>query len=69
MAELVIGGTLLGVAKDLLGLFGLFEELLGILVVGIAIGVMLHRQALEGLFDLGLAGVFIHPKDFVVIAF
>src|SRR5690606_5724755 len=58
-AEAVIAGALLRVAQDLVGGVDLLE--LGLCVLGlVAVGVVLHRQATEGLLDVILRGV---PRD------
>src|SRR5690606_14783654 len=44
MAETVIGGTLLLIFKNIVGLADFFEFLLGGLVAGVAVGVIFHRQ-------------------------
>jgi hypothetical protein len=57
VAEAVVLGALLGVLQDVVGL-GRLAELLGRLrVLGVAVGVVLHRQLAVGLLDLGLAGL------------
>src|ERR1700730_14828679 len=52
MTVLVISGALLGISENLARLLGLLEALLRILVVGIAVGVILHCKAAIGLLDL-----------------
>ena len=44
MAEAVIGGALLVVLEDVVGFVDVLEFLLGVLVTGIAVRVILHRQ-------------------------
>ena len=67
--EPVVSGSLLGVAQDTIGFRRLFEEILGIGIVGIAVRMVLERQfAIRGL-DLCLAGILGHTKNFVIISF
>ena len=70
MAETVVGGTLLGIGEDAVGLGGLAEFFLGLLLVrGIAVGMPLERGLAVtglGLLDGGRAG---EGEDFVVVAF
>jgi hypothetical protein len=68
MAELVIGGTLLGIGKDFVRLFGLLEFSLGFLVIRITIRVVLHSQAAIGLFQIGIAGILLYTQYFVIVA-
>ena len=56
VAEAVVGGALVGLGKDLVGFLG-FLEALGLGIAGIAIGVMLHREAPIRLLDVGLGCV------------
>src|SRR5438067_1718130 len=67
VAVAVIGGTLVGVGQCLVGLFGLLEQLFGLGVVGIAIRMVLHREAPIRLFDGLLVGVAIDAQHLVVI--
>src|SRR5262249_36158653 len=69
MAVLIVGRALVGVSENLAGLLGFLEALLRILVVGIAVGVILHRQAAVSLLDLCFCGCFGYVEYLVVIAF
>ena len=69
MPKLVIGGTLLAITEDLVGLFDLFELGLRIFTVGVTIRVKLHRHSTIGLLQIGLTGIPIHTEHFVVISF
>jgi hypothetical protein len=69
MAELIVGGAFARVGQYFIGLLGLLEILLGLLVVGIAVGVILHGEAPVGLFQFLVAGIAGHAQYFVVIAF
>src|SRR3990172_4014890 len=51
-AQLVVLGALFTVAQHLIGLVDLLEPLLGGLVVGVFVGVVLHRQPAVGALDL-----------------
>jgi len=68
MAKLVVGLSLAGVGENLVGLLGLLEKLFGFRVVGVAVGMMLHRQTAIGLLDVVIRGVPIDTQHFVVIA-
>jgi hypothetical protein len=64
----VIGGTPVAVRKDLVGLRGLLELLLGVGIVAVDIGVQLAGEPAERLLDLGGAGASGHAQDLVVVA-
>jgi hypothetical protein len=68
MSKLIIGSPFLAVAEYLIGLFGLLEFRLPLLS-GVAIRVVLHRHTAVGFFQIGLAGIAIHPEHFVIISF
>ena len=68
MAEAVIGGALLGVLEDLVGLVDFLEVVLAVLVAGIAIGMPLHRQLAEGGLELAVARGALDLENFVVAA-
>src|SRR5581483_7286669 len=53
----VVLGALVGVGEDGVGLVGLLEALLGLLVPRVAVRVVLHGQAAVRLLDLVLGGV------------
>ena len=55
MAEAVIGGALLAVLQDVVGLVDFLEAVLAVLVAGIAVGVILHGELAERGLELGLA--------------
>ena len=69
VAELVVGGTFLIVLEDVVSLVDLLELLLGGVVVGIAIGVVLHRELAVGLLDCVRVGVPRHAQQVVVVRF
>src|SRR5579862_8356201 len=56
------------VAEDVVGVLNLLEARFGLLVAGIAIGMMLARQFAIRLFDFVVRGVFGYAQDFIVIA-
>src|SRR5581483_10594656 len=65
-AEAVVGGPFLRIGEDFERLVDLFKARLGP-VLFVAVGVVLHRQPAEGLFDLFLAGGARHPEHLVVV--
>ena len=69
MAVLIVRGALVRVGEHLAGLLGLLEALLGLLVVGIPVGVILHREAAIGLLDLRLGGRPGYVEYLVIISF
>ena len=68
VAELVVGGALLRVLQDLVGLVQLLEADLGALVAGIAVGVKLLGEPPVGGFELLLARAPGEPECLVVVA-
>ena len=68
MTVLIVDGALLRIGEDLAGLLGLLEELLRFLVIGIAVGMVLHREAAIRLLDLRLGRRFGYVEYLVVIA-
>src|SRR5262245_26233578 len=68
MAKAVIGGTLVGVFQDLIGLVDLLEALLARGVTGIAIGMPFHRELAEGSLNVGVVGAALDLEDLVVAA-
>ena len=66
MAEAVIGGALVGVLEDLVGLVDFLETVLGILVAGIAIRMALHRLLAEGGLDVDFGRAALDRKSFIV---
>src|SRR5882724_11113959 len=67
MAESVIGGPLLVVLQDVIGLADVLERLLGGFVPGIAVRVILHGElAVRSLQLIGI-GRSRHAKDFVEV--
>ena len=69
MTKLVISRPLAGIGEDFIRLLGFLELFFSLLIAGITVGVILHRQPAVSLFDFGFAGVGGHFKNFVIIAF
>jgi hypothetical protein len=69
VAVLIVSGPLLRVREDLAGLLRFLEELLRLLIVRIAVGVILHREAAIGLLDLRLGSGLGYVEYLVVVAF
>ncbi|MNZ61019.1 hypothetical protein D3C78_791000 [compost metagenome] len=67
MTVLIVGRTLARVGQDLVGLVGLLEFLLGLLVAGIAVRVVLHGQPTISLLQLRLAGTALDTQYLVEI--
>jgi len=64
----VVDLALVGVGKDLVGLGGLLELLLGLRVVVVDVGVQLAGELAERLLDLGLVGVAANAEHLVGVA-
>jgi hypothetical protein len=69
MAEAVVGGALFAVLENLVSLVQFLELLLGFLVVGIAVGVILHGELAIGALQLAFVSAFVDAENVVVIAF
>ncbi len=67
MTKLIIGGSLVGIGQDLVGLVDLFEPGLGLRVL-VDVGMVLPGQPSKGSFDLVLGGTSIHAQYFIVVA-
>ncbi len=67
MAEPVIGGALLIVLQNVIGLADVLEFLFGRLVARIAVRVTLHRQLAIGFFQIVGAGGFVDAENLVKI--
>jgi hypothetical protein len=68
VAELVVGGALLIVLEDLVGLVDLLEPPLGLTIAGIAVRVVLHGQLAVSRLELLGRGVPADPKHLVVVS-
>ena len=68
MAEAVVGGPLLRIAQDRVGLVQFLEPGLGLGIAGIAVGVVLHGELAEGDLQLSLGAGPFHRQDFVIVA-
>jgi hypothetical protein len=69
MAKTVVGGALIQIRKNGVGLAALFEFLFGVGVIRVAVRVKLQRQFAIGALDFLLASSASNPEDLVVIAF
>ena len=65
----IISSTLAVVGQHLVGLFGLLEFFLSLLVPRIAIRVVLHGQLAVGLLEFVLRRVFGNAKNLVIVTF
>jgi putative exporter of polyketide antibiotics len=68
VAEAVVGGALLPVLQDVIGLVDLLELMLAFLVAGIAVGMPLHRELAIGGLHLRLGRVRITQGLRLVVA-
>src|SRR5262249_60795287 len=68
MAETIVGGALLRVLEDVVGLVDFLEVMLAILVPGIAVGVIFHRELAKGGLHVRLARAAGHAQHFVIVA-
>ena len=69
VAEAVIGGALLRILQDLVGLVDLLELHLGGMVAAVAVGMKLHGELAEGAFQLLLVAAARDAEHLVEIAF
>jgi hypothetical protein len=67
MTVCIIGTAFIAVAEHFIGLFGLFECLLGIAIARIAIRMVFHGQAPVGFFQIVIGRVFGDSEDLVKI--
>ena len=68
MAEMVVGGALLRILQDLVGLANLLEAQLGAVVVRIAVGMEFLGEAPVSRLELQLAGTSRNSEGLVVAA-
>ena len=68
VAEAIVGGALVAVGEDRVGLGRFLELLLGRVVARVAIGVVLERQLAVGALDLPVRGRARDAQDLVVVA-
>src|SRR5262249_20345177 len=68
MAETVVGGALLRVFEDVVGLVDFLELMLAILVPEIAVGMDLHRELAKGGLPFRLDRPACHAQHFVIVA-
>ena len=68
VAEVIVGGALLRVLQDLVGLVQLLEAHLGVRVAGIAVGVEFLGEPPVGGLQLLLVGATGKPEGLIVVA-
>ena len=68
MAEAVIGGALVAVLEDLVGLVDFLEAVLAVGVAGIAVGVELHRELAIGGLEIGVGRAAFDAQHLVIVA-
>ena len=68
MAEAVIGGALIAVLEDVVGLVEFFELVLAVGVARIAVRVMLHGELAERGLELDLGAGARDAQDLVIVA-
>ena len=61
VAVAVIGGALVAVLEDLVGLVDFLEFVLAVLVAGIAVGMPFHRELAEGGLQVAVVGACARP--------
>ncbi len=68
VSHAVVHGPFLSVAKHRIGFGSLLEELFGLRITRIVVGMILARDLPIGLFEFLFVGASGHPEDLVVIA-
>ena len=69
MAEAIVGGALLRIAQDAIGLARLLEFFFGGGIVRIAIGMIALGEFAVGAFDFLIAGFLADTQYFVIVSF
>src|SRR6266478_1642563 len=69
VSEAVVKGALLGVGENCVGLGQLFEFIFRIGIIGVAVGMVGHRQLAVGALDLNFGGRAGDTEHLVVVAF
>ena len=69
VAIAVVRRALLRIAQNAVGFRGLLEFLLGVRVLGVAVGVVQQRELAVRALDLLVAGIPANAKNLVVISF
>jgi hypothetical protein len=69
VTETVIGGFLVGVLQDVIGLVRFLELGLGVGIVGVAVGVKFLGLLAVGLLDLVAGSAPVDPQNLVVVTF
>ena len=67
LAELVVAAAFFAVGKDFVGLLDGFEFLFRFLIVGVAVGMVFHRQLAVGLFDFFIGGIAGDAEGLIVV--
>ena len=67
VAVLVVSGFFLFVGKNGIGVLHFFEFFFRRFVIGIAVGMIFHRQLAEGFFNFIIAGAAGHAQRFVKV--
>ena len=68
MAEAIVGGALLRIAQDAIGLAGFLEFLFGGGIVRIAIGMIALGEFAVGALDFLIAGFLADTQYFVIVS-
>src|SRR6185437_14799463 len=68
VAKTIIGGTLVAVLEDVVGLVDFLESMLAVAVARIAVRVMLHRKLAKCSLELDLGAAAANAQDLVVVA-
>ena len=67
LAELVVAAAFFAVGKDFVGFLDGFEFLFRFLIVGVAVGMVFHRQLAVGLFDFVIGGITGDAEGLIII--
>ena len=68
VAKAIIGGTLVGVFQDLIGLVDFLETHLAGLIPRIAVGMEFHRELAKGRLEPGIVGIAFDFERLVIAA-
>ena len=67
LAELIVTAAFFAVGEDFVGLLDGFEFLFRFLIIGIAVGMVFHRQLAVGLFDFVIGGIAGDTEGLIII--
>ena len=67
LAELVVAAAFFAVGKDFVGFLDGFEFLFRFLIVGIAVGMVFHRQLAVGLFNFVVGGIAGDAEGLIIV--